>query len=178
MITEHFYIRDDASKLVYTKINYNDVIMVYSDGNCCYFYLTNTASGKIKIYSTIADCYIKYFKGVDQFIRSSAEFIININNIVGANKIKNGHLEIILSEGNKATLRITHLYAQKILKCDRKSSTLASIPRMVNDSIKKDEIILEYPNAMLARRKIKEDLGEKVSIAYIRNRMKTLSSYE
>lgn len=179
MITEHFYIRNDALKPAYTKINFDNVIMVYSDGTASHFYLMSGQEIiKIKVQLSIADCYIKYFKRMEEFIRSSSDYIININHIVGVNKPKNGYMDIEMRGNNKAMLRLSHLYAQKILRSDKKSAPFATLPRQSTDSVKKDEIILEYPNAMQARKKIKEDLGEKVGIAYIRQRMRTLSSYE
>jgi len=179
MITEHFYIQNDAMNPSYTKINFENVIMVYTDGRSSHFYLQDgNEINKIKVQLTIEDCYVKYFKRMEEFIRSSPDYIININYILGINKPKNGYMDVEMKGNNKALLRVSHLYAQKIIRSDKKAAPFASIPRTATDSIKKDELILEYPNAMQARKKIKEDLGEKVSIQYIRQRMKTLSSYE
>jgi len=186
MITEHFYIHSYTGKFAYTKIIFNDVIMVYSDGDSCYLYLTNAyatshgPSNRIKVHISIADCYIKYFRGGEEFIRSSSNYIVNINHIVGANKSKktSGYIDLEMTGGNKALIRTTHLYAQRILRSGKKAASLAGVPRMVTDSMKKDEIILEYTNPMQARKKIKEELGEKVGVAYIRQRIKALSLYE
>lgn len=185
MITEHFYIHNTAARFAFTKVKYDDVIMVYSDGDSCYIYMTKEyqttlgPSNRLRAGLPIADCYIKYFRGAEEFIRASSNYIVNINHIIGANKSRTGgYLDLEMTNGNKASLRMTHLYGQKILRSGKKATSLAGIPRMTIDSVKKDEIILEYPNPLQARKKIKEDLGEKVSVPYIRSRMKILSSYE
>ena len=180
MVTEHFYLRNDDARMPYIKVNLDSVIMVQSNGSTSFFYLVSDG-GVVKAKSSlsVADCYIKYFKRGDEFIRSSPECIININYIISASRPKNGYMSLEMKGGNKATLRVSHLYAQKIIRSsDKKESSFASMPRTAIDSIKKDEIILEYPNVIQARQKIREELGEKVSTVYIRQRAKTLMSYE
>jgi hypothetical protein len=180
MVAEHFYLKNDEATLQYTKINFEDVIMVHSVELASFFYL---ASGQnvIKIRSTISisDCYVKYFTRADEFIRSSPEYIVNVNHIVGAAKPKNGYLALEMKGGNKALLRLSHLYAQKIIRSsDKKGSSFAALPRTAIDSIRKDEIILEYPNVMQAKKKIREELDEKVTAIYIRQRVRILLSYK
>jgi hypothetical protein len=177
MIHPHFYIRtDDPSfKQHYIKVVYEQVVMVYYDGACCHIHLVNEQ--KIKMFCSLSDCYIKYFKLVEEFIRASADYIININHIIGVGKVKNGYMDVHLTNANKATLRSSHLYAQRILSYDRKKYTIQGTPRLSTDSLRKDEIILECTNPLSARKTIKEELGEKVTIAYIRSRLKTLTSY-
>jgi hypothetical protein len=181
MIVEHFYIQNDTAKPPFLKVNYENVIMVHSDGTSANFYIASPDKAglvRVKLKISIADCYVKYFKQMDEFIRASTDYIVNINHIVGATNYKNGYMTLEMTYNNRASLRLSHLYAQKILRITKKPVSFASMPRDKTDSVKKDEIILEYPNPMQARKKIKEDLGEKVGIAYIRQRMKILSSYE
>jgi hypothetical protein len=180
MVTEHFYLKNDEARLPYIKVNFENVIMVQANGPSSFFYLIS-GQDVIKVKSTvsISDCYVKYFTRADEFIRASPEYIVNINYIVGSTRPRNGYVSLEMKGNHKASLRLSHLYAQKILRsADKKGSSIASLPRTAIDSIRKDEIILEYPNAMQAKKKIREDLGEKVTTVYIRQRLKKLLSYE
>jgi hypothetical protein len=175
MITEHFYLKSEDSKIPYQKVDYKDVVMVYNAGNYCNIYTLNGST--IKAFLSISDCYIKYFKSQDEFIRCSDDYVVNINHIIGASFPQRSHMELTLAGNNRAVMRVSHLYAKKILASNRRPAQYSSAPRTTSDSVKKDEIILEYSNPMVARKKIKEEFGERVTIAYIRSRLKILSSY-
>lgn len=176
MVNAHFFIHDDRFKIPYQKIDYSAVSMVYYDGNYCHICLANKDSIKIKI--SLSDCYIKYFKPQEEFIRSAENYIININHIIGASKRDKAFLNIFLTGDNQALLRMSHIYAQRILSGDKKSNVLFNIPRMVDDSVRKDELIIEYSaSPLLARKKIREELNEKVTIPYIRRRLRQILNH-
>ena len=176
MIKEHFYIKSEDKKITYQKIDYQDVVMIYYSGGYCNIY---TISGvTVKVFLSISDCYIKYFKRQEEFIRTSDDYLVNINHIIGAGSPYRAQIDLFLSDNNRAVIRVSHLYAKKILASNRRSNPLSAAPRLISDSIKKDEIILEFSNPLLARKKIKEEFGEKVTVSYIRSRLKVISSYE
>ena len=177
MIKEHFYVKSDIEKMSYTKLTYEEVIMIFYHNHRCNIYTISGAH--IKVQMSLVDCFMRFFKSQGQFIRSSEDYIININHIIGADHPKRYAMTIYMANNNMAQMRTTHLYAKKILASNRKTAIIfQSAPKGTQDSTRKDEIILEYPDAMVARNKIREELSERVTVGYVRKRLKELSKYE
>jgi len=171
---EHFFIKI-LNRDVYYKVNYDDVIMIDKWAENSRIYCVGQPY--LYVAGEVHEVYKKYFNTLNNFIRSSAYYVVNVDHILSAAPMPDATIELKLQDRHTAILRNAHPYTMFIKKEQMATKKEVQAGRIVHSEAKDELILAGNEDALSIRKLIREQLGESVTTRYIRKRYVELCSH-
>lgn len=163
-----FYI-EDLERSMWHRVVPEEIIMCEEDGRVVRVY--RKGRPVISTAISIDGFRLKYLKGLDKFIRTSSEHIVN-KDMIHHMVERRGLMYLKLEEDREALIRKGHEYVYFIKTNQKKPDRNAELYKENQSYI--DNLINTYSDCNTIKEMVKEKIGVDITTRYIRERYKII----